>query len=438
MSRYLEDLALAGASGYGDWFDTNDMPDPYNPQSVYNQSMMLWRRKKEWLTYSQQLGLDNILIVTPNVGFVDQMLPEWMGVRNRKLHVQGQVLCPSNPEAREVMMGNQRNLFEDLQKSNISVSKIVCFPYDDGGCGCDQCQPYYPVFLALVHDLYRTVQPFYPKLKVDICGWWTSEEESKQLQDFVAGPAKEWFDNFQFSATYGVFEIPDVSPRLGDIPLGCFLHIAFSNERSDVYMTNGIHTASNRIKSVIRSFAERQCQGFMSYNESFADHYNAFFASQLGWDPDRDARQTTKFYCSLILGARGKALDALVDVLLDMQLLEGEKAQGWQETLLRLEFEVNPHGLQPWAFEHILQKAKIMALDYTIQQKLEDGAGAEAVLGDMEDRIALCERLFRQVYGLGVLRRFPSRLIPTWYKKYVEYTGNRPFETPTLPISYTS
>jgi hypothetical protein len=39
MQRYLEDLALSSASGYGDWLDPNDMPDPYHPYVFCSTSM---------------------------------------------------------------------------------------------------------------------------------------------------------------------------------------------------------------------------------------------------------------------------------------------------------------------------------------------------------------------------------------------------------------
>lgn len=421
MKRYLEDLALAGASGYGDWFDPNDMPDPYHSHVYHSSSMFLWNRKKEWLAYSQQLGLDNIIVVTPNVGFVDQMRPEWVGVRNHKLRVQGQVLCPSNREAREVCLQNQRNLFSDLQTSGIKIEKLVFAPYDDGGCACSKCQPYYPVFLALVKDVYQEVSVYYPEVKVDICGWWTSEDEGKLLRRFIEGPAKSWFSSFQISAAYGVFELPEV-PELEDLSTGCFLHIGFSNDNRDVYTKTGVHIAAARLQSVIRSFPSRQCEGFMTYNESFGDHYNAFIASQLGWNSESSLRELTSFYCRMILGLRGQHLQTMVDILLDMQYLEQAKAEKWAKRLDGLTPYVKVHPLQQWAFEHIRLKAKLMALDDQIEAQA--GHNIEAVLPIMEQRLELSERLWRQVYGFGVLRHIliPERMLPAWYQDYKKHS----------------
>lgn len=427
MRRYLEDLALSGASGYGDWFDPNDMPDPYNSHVYHSSSMFLWRRKKEWLAYSQRLGLDNVLVVTPNVGYVDQMRPEWVGVRNHQLRVQGQVLCPSDREAREVILGNQRRLFEDLSQSGILISKIVCAPYDDGGCGCPACQPYYPVFLGLVKDVYDTVCGFYPGLKADICGWWTSEEESRQLREFVDGPARDWFGAFQFSAAYGVFELPeDIGARTAGMSLGCFLHIGFSHDRRDVYTKTGVHSASRRIRSVLQSFARSACTGYMTYNESFGDHFNAFAAGLLGWNPDRDVREIAEFYGRLMFRLNGSALRKLTDVLLEMEMLDGKRAAAWSDTLRGIKREVRTHEWQEWAFDHIWLKAELMRLDERIERQLKESG--EAAYPDMRQRLSLTERLWRRVYGFGVLRHIliPERMLPDWHNVYrdLERTGD--------------
>ncbi|MBO9605683.1 MAG: hypothetical protein J7639_07015 [Paenibacillaceae bacterium] len=420
MRRYLEDMALAGASGYGDWFDPNDMPDPYRPHVYHSSSMFLWRRKKEWLAYSAKLGLDNIVIVTPNVGFVDQMRPEWVGVRDHKLRVQGQVLCPSNPEARGVILDNQRRLFADLRQAGIPVARIVCAPYDDGGCACDRCQPYYPVFLALVGDIYETIRPSYPELKVDICGWWTSETESAQLRAFAEGTARDWYGSFLASAAYGVFELPDIRSQIGGMALGCFLHVGFSHDRRDVYIKSGVHIAPRRIRSVVRSFGAQRCDGFVTYNESFGDHYNTFIAGRLGWNLDADLRDETLFYVRLMFGLSGEAAERLADVLLDMEALDEERAAAWLDTLRELKPSVRVHPAQPWAFAHIEAKAELMALDRTIAAALAQEGGFELALPAMRERLARSERLWRFDYGFGVLRHIlvPRNMLPEWYVEY--------------------
>jgi hypothetical protein len=337
------------------------------------------------------------------------------------LRVQGQVLCPSNPQAREVILANQERLLGDLQQSGIRLSKIVCAPYDDGGCACPKCQPYYPVFLQLVHDVYTVASRFYPELKVSICGWWTSEEESKQLLDFVNGPARDWFDSYLYSATYGVFELPsDLAERTAGMNLGSFVHIGFSNDRRDVYTKTGVHSAARRIQSIFRSFASQRCNGFMTYNESFGDHFNAFAAGLLGWNPGRDVREIAEFYARLMFRLCGSSLHKLVDVLLEMETLDETRAASWAETLRGVERDVKTHEWQHWAFGHILLKAELMRLDSIIEEKERQQPGSASA--EMEERLELTEKLWRRLYGFGVLRHIliPDNMLPGWHKAYRE------------------
>lgn len=422
MRRYLEDLALAGASGYGDWFDPNDMPDPYRPHVYHSTSMSLWRRKKEWLAYAAELGLDRILVITPNVGFVDQMRPEWTGVRNPGLHVQGQVLCPSIPAARDVIRQNQRTLFEDLAASGVTIDRLVLAPYDDGGCACDRCQPYYPIFLELVTEVYELAHAVFPTIAVDICGWWTSEIERSQLLDFAAGPAQEWLHAFQFSASYGVRAVPDdIDDQLPGIRIGCFLHIGFSDDRRDVYTSTGFHSAPARISSVIASLAGPNRVGYMTYNEAVTDHYNAFLASRLGSIPDTDPRAVTEFYCRLVLGLSGPAVKQVVDIIHEMQYLDSSQAATWARTLTDIAPRV--HENQAWAFEHIRLKAEMMALDFEAERLIAAGALIPAQLATR--RVTLAETLWRQLYGFGVLRHIfiPERMLPDWCQSDNNHNG---------------
>ena len=432
MERYFEDLALWGTSGYGDWFDPNDMPDPYAPHVFCSSSMSLWQRKKEFLRIAKRLGMDTSLWLAHNVGFVDQMRPEWTGVRSHKHRVQGQVLCASIPEARRVCLQNQENLFKDLVASGVVIDRLNYGPYDDGGCACPKCQPYYPTFLKLIEEIHGIARRYFPKVTMDLCGWWVTDEEMRLIREFISVPARDWFRAFQFSATYNVFELPDLRSSLGNLPLSTFFHIGFSRENKDVYFKTGIHSAPRRIQSVIRSFRAQRCLGFNSYNESFGDHYNEFLCSRIGRVPGADIKALTEDYCREMFALRGKDLMAAVDVLLEMEELDSSKAEKWQVALERIRPRVHTPPRQQWAFEHFRHKAGLMVLDHKIgtgnEWKTKDDVAP--VLPLIRERFALQEILWRDVYGLGVLRHafIPERMSAPWYNNYImvypENTGN--------------
>ncbi len=428
MERYLEDMALSGANGYAEWFDTNDMTDPYEPLSYgsINFSMSLWRRKKRGLLYAKKLGLDVSLCITHNVVFTNQLDPALRGVRNPQYHVQGQVLCTSNPAAREVCFHNYRNLFSDLRDTGVEVDKLFFAPYDDGGCACERCQPgYYAKFLGMVNEIYTIAAGYFPKIGADICGWWTSPEEFSQLQAFAA--SRSWLKTFQYSVTYGVMAVPaDIRDTVGRLGLSTFVHIAFSHVMDDRYMAGGFHAAPHRLRAILGSFEQAGCLGMNTYNEGFGDHLNVVLSSLLARNPDADTDAAIEDYCMEYYGLGADDARAVREVICEIQYLDASRAQGELDVLKAVRPRVRVPLLQPWIFEHLYRKAELMALDFRIGAGgWQSAAEMAPVLPQIEERILKTELLFRQVYGMGVPRAVfvEEWHYPKWYRDYKRLKG---------------
>jgi hypothetical protein len=419
MGRYLEDLALWGSSGYADWFDPNDMPDPYAPEVYCSTSMALWERKKAFLRRARELGLATAICLTHNVGYVDQLRPEWAGVRSHEHRVQGQVLCPSTPAARRVCLQNHENLLRDLAESGVELDRIFYITYDDGGCACAACQPYYPTFLSMVEEIHSLARRIFPEVRASLCGWWLSPEDFARVRAFAAGPARDWLASFQFAATYGVREVPDLSAELGGVPLTAFFHLGFSGARRDVYIRTGLHSAPERIASVVRSFAGAGCRGFYGYNESVGDHLNQFLATRLARDPERQPADLLGRYVRQVLDLSGPAAERVAGVLAKVESLDESRAAEWLGILDGVAAAVQTPPRQGWAWRHLHLKARLLALDHRIGsgeewQRPEDLAPVRALI---EERLALSEVLWRDVYGMGVPRHIliRDRSLPPWY-----------------------
>ncbi|MFO7611258.1 MAG: hypothetical protein R6W99_02055 [Clostridia bacterium] len=424
MKRYLEDAVLSGANGYGDWFDPNDMPDPYSPHVYCSKSMSLWEKKKENLRTARMLGMDTMLVVTHNVAFTDQLRPEWLGKRSHRLRVQGQVLCPSNPQARSVCLKNHDNLFKDLLASGVSLDRIALCPYDDGGCACEKCQPYYPVFLSMAVEILGIAQKYFPAIRLDIIGWWTTEEEMGLLRNFIRLIGNDVFGHFQFNPPYSrSHDIPgNIREFIGDIPLSTFVHIGYSDTREDVYNKYGVHSAPNRLKSLISTFRNVDCSGLNTYNEGFGDHLNMHLSSRLARNPDSSVRELIIDYCAAMFGCLKEPIESIASILEEMQYSDFSKAGEWYGKLARLKPFVKTPPRQSWAFDHILLKARLMELDYLIGNgnDWKTPTDFNSVSNLIEERLELSEILWRDVYGLGVLSHafIPGRMYPEWYGRY--------------------
>lgn len=429
MERYLEDAALSGANGYGDWFDPNDMPDPYNPRVYCSKSMNIWEKKKKYFRTAMGLGMETMVVITHNVAFTDQLRPEWEAVHSHKLRVQGQVLCPSIPAARAVCLKNHENLFKDLLASDVHIDRLSFCPYDDGGCACDKCQPYYPTFLSMTKEILEIAQKYFPDIKMDIIGWWTSEVEMTQIKSFVKSLKPGIFGHFQFNPPYSqAHEIPaGLRNFIGDLPLSTFVHIGYSDDRADVYNKYGIHIAPYRLKSLISTFKDIDCEGANTYNEGFNEHLNVFLSSRLLMEPKADTIELLTDYCAWIFGLSGKTLSILVAILDEMQYLSFDKAESWQSKLEMLNPYIKTPPRQEWVFDHIYYKAILMSLDYKIGNgsNWKSSKDIEPFQPLIDERIEKSEELWRDVYKLGAVAHIfiPSPMYPNWYKKYDEIMG---------------
>ena len=126
-----------------------------------------------------------------------------------------------------------------------------------------------------------------------------------------------------------------------------------------------------------------------------------------------------------VYGLRGDDAARCAALLLDVEGLDGAKAAGWAATLAELRPRVRVPPRQSWAFEQLALKAELMALDHQIGdgkawQSADDVA---PVLPAIARRLELSERLWREVWGLGILRHIfiPARSLPEWHDRYVRF-----------------
>ena len=140
MRDTLAEATFWGYNAYGDWFDMVDRKDPFASDHTRDPGDAWLNRKDAFFRLAQSLGLRNDLVITPNHVYADQYrLPGLMALKGDR--VEGQVICPSKPEARAAILRDYENLFADLARSGVRLSRLNAAPYDCGGCRCPQCEP---------------------------------------------------------------------------------------------------------------------------------------------------------------------------------------------------------------------------------------------------------------------------------------------------------
>jgi hypothetical protein len=353
MRRLLAEAVYWRFNRYGDWFDMEDCSDAFRSGDTLGQAM--WRRKKTNFLSAQSLGMKCDLIITPNHVYVDQCVPELAAVATGRIF--GQLICPSKPEARKIILDNYRRLFADLAAYGVRLSSISPCPYDFGGCACEECAPWILTYAQLVQDLHALAARFHPGVELRSIGWWWKPEEHRLYA--------EWADREMPGRDKILFlHVPYGRTTVGDVtlPKGCrraaFVHIGYSgmSRTADVYGHLGPVVAADRLERTVADLKAKGVTGVMAYSEGVFDDVNKAILAGLSSGKFATANEVLRAYARRYFGADSesaaqwaewlKAWDAPFDVDTKKsaaelaELLEGAPPFTWRRRQWELKQEL--------------------------------------------------------------------------------------------------
>ena len=165
-----------GFNEYSDWFDPVNCADPYT-SFLYDFGNAQVDAKKRRFGIAQKMGLPCVLVITPNMVFQEQCLPEVEATKSERIF--GQLVCPSKPAGREIILRNHENWFRDLAESGVKLHALSAAPYDFGGCACKKCNPWILTFAELCREIHATAEKYHPGIEMRMVGWWWQPEEHR-------------------------------------------------------------------------------------------------------------------------------------------------------------------------------------------------------------------------------------------------------------------
>lgn len=303
MRRLLAEAVFWGFNRYGDWFDTEDCSDPFTGGDTLGSAM--WRAKKTNFRSAQELGMKCDLIITPNHVFVDQCLPELRAVQGGRIF--GQLLCPSNPKARAIILKNYENLFRDLATSGVLLSSICPCPYDFGGCACEKCKPWILTYAGLVKEIHAIAQRHHRGIEIRSIGWWWKPEEHRLYAEWadreIPGFDKMLFLHIPYGRTVvGDVVLPEACQR------GAFVHIGYSGMKrtADVYGHLGPVVAAGRLERTVADLKAKGVTGVMAYSEGVFDDVNKALLAGLASGKFQSADDVLRAYARRYFGANAE------------------------------------------------------------------------------------------------------------------------------------
>jgi hypothetical protein len=405
MRAYLEEIRYWGFNRYGDWLDVAELCDPSFTERVWPDRYRdaLWTmthelasRKKGILRSATALGLETNVVITPNHVYLDQLRPELLAERAPEMI--GQLICPSRPGSREIILENFDRYFRDLAEGEVALSAFTAFAYDFGGCACDQCHPWIVTWSRLTREIHGIARRYFPKIEPWLGSWWWSDDDYRQFAEWARREAPDWASAIVYHIPYGKTTMDQPPVPLGGRTLG-FIHIGYGDVtgNDDVYGHRGATIAPTRIAETLRGIAAQGAVGFQAYSEGLHDDVNKALLGALASGKAASDDEVLREYAGRYFGATGDdgaAWARWIGAWGDRGRVDLKVA--------RSEFEWLAGRATPgWRLEQLRSKLVLEATDR---------AAAVAGPRDEPQRVAAerfweeQERLNRQVWGLGPTR----------------------------------
>jgi len=280
LARYLGEARHWGYNGYGDWLTAFDLGSPYAPGLYSSLAIELYDRKKAAFRAASSMGMRLDLIACPNLVYLDQLRSDLVAEKSPKM--LGQLLCPSKPEARAIILDNFDRQFRDLAEHDVALGSWTAFAYDFGGCACDRCAPWILTFAGLTREVRDVARRHFPAIETRVATWWWDDEEYRRFGDWVSQHEPGLCDTTVRHIRYGAVRMDE-----GDLPDGCrrlaFLHLGYGDVagNGDIYAKFGAVVAPRRLPDTLATVAAQGATGFLAYSEGVFDDLNKAIAGAL-------------------------------------------------------------------------------------------------------------------------------------------------------------
>ena len=202
-------------------------------------------------------------------------------------------ICTAKPEGRQYVLDNFTRLY--AWAADLEPKWVMIWPYDSGGCGCGQCQPWgYGGYLRIAEPLARLARREFPGAKVMLSTWLFSGEEWAGLARALA-TRPDWVDYLLAEPAFSP-GTPEFAPGIslaGETPTGRISR----NQHGRLAGVGRIrgqpaaHPLPARVEAV-----KARWQGGFPYSEGIFEDINKVLFARFYWKPDTTADEALREY----------------------------------------------------------------------------------------------------------------------------------------------
>ncbi|MBE9601896.1 hypothetical protein [Pedobacter sp. MC2016-24] len=280
--KYIEDLAFWGYNGIAVWFDMHH----YNGIRDAEAQLMI-DRLALLLQAGKSVGMKTMLTMLANEGYASSPLnlrakaPKQVNLRGK----YGVEICPSQPGGAELILKQVDQELDEFIKRGVAVDYLSLWPYDQGGCGCDQCTPWGSNgFLKMTNRITKQAQKKIPGLKTIQSTWlfdiavdegeWAglakAYNREKPVVSYIMADSHETFPKYLMN-----------NPVPGNLPLLNFPEISMWN--SWPWGGFGANPLPQRFQDLWSPIKDQVAGGYL-YSEGLFEDLNKVLYSRFYWD----------------------------------------------------------------------------------------------------------------------------------------------------------
>ena len=326
LERYVEDLALWGINTVAAIFPFINLDGWDDPES--EPSLQQTRRL---LQAGKRLGLRTCLLVGNTLFHNTPQALRAAPVddpRGRRGN-SGAPVCPHHPAGNALLQDCYRRLFAGL--ADLEIDYLCVWPYDEGGCGCQQCAPWGANgLLKVTRELAALAHTHFPDMRVILSTWMFDTPPEGEWEgltralaagdhgiDYLMAASHEDFPRYPLE--HGVpgglplLDFPEIS-MWGLAPWGGFGATPLPARHQRLWQQAKDHLA-----------------GGFAYSEGIYEDINKALISQFYWDRKTTAAATLREYI-----AYEYAPEAIAPLSRMIALIESSHTRAAQQA------EVNP------------------------------------------------------------------------------------------------
>ena len=297
MTRYVEDLALWGVNALWTAFPAMNLRGWDDPAAGTAVSML---RQHARAAHAVGLRYGTSVNNTWFSGTPDAVRAKPLADPTGRRGNHGFPVCPSLPAGREYILDNTRRLFERLEDSGVDL--LVFWPYDEGGCACERCQPWGSNgYLRISKEQTLLARKFFPGVRTILSTWMFDTPPEGEWAG-LAGAAKRdpgWIDFILADAHEDFPRYPLDVGVPGHLPLLNFPEISmWGNWPWGGFGANPLPERFQRLWDQVKGVVG----GGFPYSEGIYEDLNKAVELQFYWDPNRTARETVAEYSDYEFG----------------------------------------------------------------------------------------------------------------------------------------